>query len=83
MSLHPFQNIHWQLDKELNQLKVSTTCKHAVNELQDQRITSARVEFLVGKIKEGTKLTIREKRLLLKSFVPAAINLALWNEYAN
>lgn len=81
MSLHPFQNIHWQLDKELNQLKVSTTCKHAVNELQDHRMTSKRVEFLVGKIKEGTKLTIREKRLLMKSFVPAAKGLALWNEY--
>lgn len=79
--MHPFPNIHWSLDKELNKLKVSSTCKLAVNELQDHRMTSKRVEFLVGKIKEGTKLTIREKRLLMKSFVPAARSIAMFNEY--
>lgn len=78
--MHPFMNIHWSLEKELNRLGVSTTCKHAVNELQDQRMTSERVEFLIGKIKKAVKLTQREKKLLMTSFVPAAKGLAMWNE---
>lgn len=76
---HPYPYIHWQLEKWLNSQKVSSTCKRAVNMLQDPTLTDERVTHLVERIKEGTKLTQREKALIKKEIVPHARALAMWN----